>query len=195
MKRLALIALLGVALLGPAEAAPAKRHFVPCWRASGLGVAAMVKPRSCTMGGQYGYQQATIRKIRWRGWGGSTTYGRGTLLDNMGFRAPVRFKLYRRQLFGVAPEFGFYVYRRARGTTYPKGEAPLRWRLKLSVRALSDDASATAVRRVVSTQCCRRRQRRLGACSRSCPPTPMLWRRAGVHGRTPPPLQRRTPDG
>jgi hypothetical protein len=88
------------------------------------------------MGGRYSYQQGGIRRIRWRGWGGSTTYGRGTLIANMGFRAPVRLKLYRRELFGVAPEFGFYVYRRARGTTYPKGEAPLRWRLKLPVKGL-----------------------------------------------------------
>jgi hypothetical protein len=88
------------------------------------------------MGGRYAYQQAAVRKIRWRSWGGPTTYGRGTLIANMGFRAPVRFRLYRRQLFGVDPSFSFYVYRWARGTTYPKGEAPLHWKLKLSVKGL-----------------------------------------------------------
>jgi hypothetical protein len=130
------VLLLTGALLIPAEAASAKRYFVPCWRASGLGVTAKIKPRNCTMGGQYGYQQASIRRIRWRSWGGSTTYGRGTLVDNMRFRAPVRFRLYRPQLFGVDPSFTFYVYRWARGTTYPRGEAPLHWKRKLSVKGV-----------------------------------------------------------
>jgi hypothetical protein len=125
-----LIALLATALVGaPAAGATARDYAVPC-RDSSNDVVFRTKPRSCTLGGRFGYQQATIKRIHWRSWGGSSAYGRGILRDNMGFRARVRFKLYRLDHW----EEQFYLYRRARGTTYPKGQAPIRWRMKLPLR-------------------------------------------------------------
>jgi hypothetical protein len=59
------------------------------------GVVLKIKPRNYTLGGKYSYQQAPVWNIRWRSWGGRSAYGRGTLVGNMGFRARVRFKLYR----------------------------------------------------------------------------------------------------
>jgi hypothetical protein len=119
------LAVAAVALVAPAEAV-AKQDGVFC-RAQDWsdGLRYKVKPRNCTLSsGEYGYQQAPIRDIRWRSWGGRSAYGRGTLLGNMGFRAPVRFKLYRPVHF----EFGFYVYTKARGTTYFPHDAPIKWR-------------------------------------------------------------------
>ena len=98
---------------------------MPCGTWNGWQV--KFKPRNCTLkSGQYGYQQAPIRNIHWRSWGGASAYGRGTLIGNMGFRAPVRFKLYRSRYY----EFGSYVYTRARGTTYSPYEGPIRWQDK-----------------------------------------------------------------
>jgi hypothetical protein len=123
-----LIAVLATALLlGAATAtATARSYGVPC-RNSSNDVVFQTKPRNCILGGRYSYQQANIQRIRWRSWGGPSAYGRGILRANMGFRARVSFKLYRLDHW----EEQFYVYRRARGTTYPKGQAPIRWTMKL----------------------------------------------------------------
>jgi hypothetical protein len=53
------------------------------------------KPRKCSLGGRFGYQQVDLVKTRWRSWGGGSAYGRGTSVANMGVRARVRVKLYR----------------------------------------------------------------------------------------------------
>jgi hypothetical protein len=110
-------------------AAQARSYGIPC-RDSSNNVVLKTKPRNCILGGKYGYQQAPIERIRWRSWGGSSAYGRGVLRANMGFRAPVRFKVYRLDRW----EEQFYIYRRARGTTYPPGEAPIRWSMRLPLQ-------------------------------------------------------------
>jgi hypothetical protein len=124
----AVTAMLSMALVTGATTATAtaRDYGVPC-RDSSNDVVFRTKPRNCILGGKYSYQQADIRRIRWRSWGGSSAYGRGVLRANMGFRAPVRFKLYRPDHW----EEQFYLYRRARGTTYPKGQAPIRWTMRL----------------------------------------------------------------
>ena len=96
------------------------------WNEQRVG-AERVKPRHCTLkSGPYSYQQAPIRKIRWRSWGGASAYGRGTLIGNMGFRAPVQFQALSLALL----RFGDRIYTRARGTTYSPYEGPIRWRNK-----------------------------------------------------------------
>jgi hypothetical protein len=119
-------ALAAVAVAAPAQA-EARKDGVFCARPDGSGLRYEIKPRNCILGsGPHSYQQAPIRKIRWRGWGGASAYGRGTLIGNMRFRAPVRFKLYRPRYY----EFGFYVYTRARGTTFAP-DRTYRWRKKI----------------------------------------------------------------
>ena len=122
-----LIAVLATVLVVGATSAmaTARDYAVPC-RDSSNDVVFRTKPRTCTLGGRFGYQQATITRISWRSWGGRSAYGRGILRDNMGFRAPVRFKIYRPDHWEEQ-----YIYRRARGTTYPKGRAPIRWKTRL----------------------------------------------------------------
>jgi hypothetical protein len=116
-------------LLGVSAPAEARTHGVPC-RDSAGNVVLQTKPRNCVLGGRYGYQQAPIHKIRWRSWGGGSSYGRGTLFGNMGFRARVRFKLYRLDRY----EEDFYVYRRVSGTSFlPSGEQ-LHWTMRLPLR-------------------------------------------------------------
>jgi hypothetical protein len=114
-----------VALAG-ASSASANVYGVPCRDAFG-DVTFKIKPRNCVLGGGPSYQQAPISNIRWRSWGGRSAYGKGTLRGNMGFRAPVRFKLYRLDHW----EEDFYIYRRAKGTTYIKGEDPIHWTMRL----------------------------------------------------------------
>jgi hypothetical protein len=116
-----------VRALGATSAtATARLYGIPC-RDRSNNVVLRVKPRKCILGGRFGYQQANIRRIKWRSWGGRSAYGRGILRDNMRFRARVRFKVYRLDHW----EENFYIYRRARGTTYPRGRAPLHWRIRL----------------------------------------------------------------
>lgn len=127
MAKLVIAAVSTALLTGATTAtATARDYGVPC-RDSSNDVVFRTKPRNCTLGGRFGYQQATITRIRWRSWGGSSAYGRGILGDNMGFRARVRFKIYRPDRY----EEQFYIYRRARGITYPRGQAPIRWRMRL----------------------------------------------------------------
>ena len=126
MKKALITSALALALVAPAEAAT-RYDTVPC--AGPRGTVIKVKPRNCTLAsGAYGYQQAGIRNIRWRSWGGKTAYGRGTMLENMGARLPVRFKLYGPRYY----EHGSYVYLRARGTTFGS-LGPIRWRIKIRV--------------------------------------------------------------
>jgi hypothetical protein len=106
--------------------AEASVYGVPCRDSATNRVVLRVKPRNCTLGGQFGYQQAPIRKIRWRSWGGRSSYGRGVLIVNMGFRAPVRFRLY----WLDHHEEDFFVYRRARGTTFAR-DGPIKWTMRL----------------------------------------------------------------
>ena len=125
--RLALTGVLAaLALLGISTEAQARRgDVVPC--GTQYGWTTKIKPRSCNLAsGRYGYQQLNVVKIHWRSWGGATAYGRGTVAENMGFRAPVRFKLHRSRPF----EFGFNVYTRASGTTFSPYSGPIRWRNK-----------------------------------------------------------------
>jgi hypothetical protein len=126
VKRVLIGVLAAVALAAPAQA-EARRDGVFCARPDGSGLRYKIKPRNCILAsGPHSYQQAPIRKIRWRSWGGASAYGRGTLIGNMRFRAPVRFKLYRPRYY----EFGFYVYTRARGTTFAP-DRKYRWRKKI----------------------------------------------------------------
>jgi hypothetical protein len=93
---------IGLAATVPLAAAPDSAsaygyNTVPCWRWDGSAYATALKskPRKCTLGGKYGYQQVDLIKMRWRSWGGGSAYGRGVSLANMGVRARVRVKLYR----------------------------------------------------------------------------------------------------
>lgn len=125
--KVGLVAVLVSGLLAGTAEADARAYGVFCAAADGSGLRYKTKPRHCTLSsGPYGYQQAPIRGIRWRSWGGASAYGRGVLRGNMGFRAPVRFKLYRPRYF----EFGFYAYTRASGTTFAPDQTR-RWRTKI----------------------------------------------------------------
>lgn len=98
MKRLgtALAAIVALAA-APSSASASGDNKVPCWRWDGSVYNAVLKhkPRKCTLGGSFGYQQVDLVKMRWRSWGGSSAYGRGVSVANMGARARVRVKLYR----------------------------------------------------------------------------------------------------
>jgi hypothetical protein len=126
MKLLTLVAI-SVVLLVPASASAQSRYnTVPCHNSQGYTVLKS-KPRQCTMGGRFGYQQAGVYNIRWRSWGGATALGGGTLRGNMGFKARVRFKLYRREHW----EENTYLFTRARGTTFMPDGSRRHWTLKL----------------------------------------------------------------
>ena len=103
----ALTAVAVTALLLPASASA--QNLVPC-RSSSNDIVLRSKPRKCTLGGQFHYQQAPLIKLRWRSWGGSTAYGRGRFIYNMGFNRATRVKLYRPRLW----EEDAYVFTRAR---------------------------------------------------------------------------------
>ena len=80
----------------PASASASGYNTVPCWTWNDSGSFAALKfqPRRCTLGGEFGYQQVDLGKMRWRSWRGSSAYGRGIALGNMGVRARVRVKLF-----------------------------------------------------------------------------------------------------
>ena len=59
------------------------------------------------------YQQAPIKNIHWRSWGGRRAVGRGTFVYNMAYRAPIRFQLYR----PIRDDEGDFIYTRLRGVT------------------------------------------------------------------------------
>jgi hypothetical protein len=52
-----------------------------------------------------------VQNMRWRNWGGPASCGRGTLRANSGYRAPLRFCLYRRTVW----EGNVFRYTRLRG--------------------------------------------------------------------------------
>jgi hypothetical protein len=81
----------------PGSASAYGYNTVPCWHADGSTYHGVLehKPRRCTLGGRFGYQQVDLVKMRWRSWGGGSAFGRGTSVANMGVRARVRVKLYR----------------------------------------------------------------------------------------------------
>jgi hypothetical protein len=81
----------------PGSATASRYNAVPCWHWDGSAYRAVLKhkPRECTLGGRYGYQQVDLVKMRWRSWRGGSAYGRGISLANMGARARVRVKLFR----------------------------------------------------------------------------------------------------
>jgi hypothetical protein len=99
MKRAATV--LGTAIavaVAPAAASASAYNTVPCWVWDGSAYHAELqhKPRRCTLGGRFGYQQVDLIRMRWSSWGGSGAAGRGVTVANMGSRARVRVKLYRR---------------------------------------------------------------------------------------------------
>jgi len=125
--KLVAVAPISAVLLFPASAgAQSGYNTVPCNAAQGYKVLEF-KPRQCTMGGKFGYQQAPVYSIRWRSWRGATAFGRGTLRGNMGFKARVRVKLYRREHW----EENTYLFTRARGTTFMPDGSRRHWTLKL----------------------------------------------------------------
>jgi hypothetical protein len=98
MRRLATGLAAAVLLAAVPDSASAYGYnTVPCWRWDGSAYYAVLKhkPRKCTLGGRYGYQQVDLITMRWRSWAGGSAYGRGVSLANMGVRARVRVKLYR----------------------------------------------------------------------------------------------------
>jgi hypothetical protein len=111
---------LGLALL-PASAY-ARSYGVPCRTSTG-DLAFKVKPRKCTFGGRFGYQQVDFTRIRWRSWGGFSAHARALEVANMGARARVRFVVYRpRRCAGDV-----YGYTRLRNVT-SGWMRRLRWR-------------------------------------------------------------------
>jgi hypothetical protein len=92
----ALVAAVALAV-APTSASAYGYNTVPCWHWDGSAYHGVLKhkPRKCTLGGRFGYQQVDLVKMRWRSWGGGSANGRGTSVANMGVRAPVRVKLYR----------------------------------------------------------------------------------------------------
>jgi len=73
------------------------RDYVPCVDYSSYWFKMRLHPRTCTIGGVYGYQQIDLARMRWRSWGGATSYGRGITLNNGGIRGRIRVTLYRRK--------------------------------------------------------------------------------------------------
>lgn len=104
--------------------AHARTYVVPCRAPEGF-VTFKVKPRNCTVGGQFGYQQVDLKRIRWTSWGRSAR-GSGISVANMGGRARTRFRVYRPRFC----EGDVYAYTRVRGI-YANG---FRWRLRLPWR-------------------------------------------------------------
>ena len=98
MKRVATLLATAVALaVTPAAASASAYNTVPCWVSDDSGYHAVLKhkPRRCTLGGKFGYQQVDLTRTRWRSWGGNDAAGRGVAVGNMGTRAQVRVTLYR----------------------------------------------------------------------------------------------------
>jgi hypothetical protein len=83
---------------GSAAASTSAYNTVPCWtwNESGSFAVLKAKPRECTLGGRYGYQQADLVKMRWRSWSGGSAFGRGVSVGNMLHPSP--FQLQRTRL-------------------------------------------------------------------------------------------------
>jgi glutamine cyclotransferase len=124
MSRLARALVAAVALAAaPTPASAYGYNTVPCWSWDGSAYHAGLKqkPRKCTLGGRYGYQQVDVVKMRWRSWRGGSAYGRGISLANMGYRARVRVKLFQRRRWEEAT----YRFTRARFNFNGQGWGPL----------------------------------------------------------------------
>jgi hypothetical protein len=120
MRRVVPILGTAVAVAAASAAEPASAHnTVPCWVADGSNYHTTLehKPRRCTLGGKFGYQQVDLIRMQWRSWGGGSAKGRGVSVANMGVRAQVRVKLYRR----VRWEENTFRFTRAR---FKCGERP-----------------------------------------------------------------------
>jgi hypothetical protein len=83
-----------VLVAAPATSSASAYNTVPCW-VSGHHTVLKHKPRTCTLGGRFGYQQVDVIRMRWRSWGGENAVGRGVSIANMGSRARVRVQLFR----------------------------------------------------------------------------------------------------
>jgi hypothetical protein len=107
---------------GPGAASAFGYNTVPCWSWNDSGSFAVLKakPRKCTLGGRYGYQQVDLVKTRWRSWPGGSAFGRGISRANMGATSKVRVKLYRR----VRWEENTYRFTRARFSFNGQGWGP-----------------------------------------------------------------------
>ena len=81
----------------PIASSASAYNTVPCWLSNDSGYHTVLKhkPRKCTLGGRYGYQQVDVIRMRWRSWGGENAVGRGVSVANMGARATVRVQLFR----------------------------------------------------------------------------------------------------
>jgi hypothetical protein len=113
MKRLIVIGAVLGALVAPGVAEANTGAYVPCWNSYGgkWSLKLKVKPRTCAFNGDEAHAwQTPIANMRWRSWGGRTACGRGVFVYNMGYRARVRFCLYRRLDWADG-----YVYDRIRG--------------------------------------------------------------------------------
>jgi hypothetical protein len=109
-------------MLGPGSASAFGYNTVPCWSWDDSGSFAVLKakPRKCTLGGRYGYQQVDLVKMAWRSWPGDSAFGRGISRANMGVSSKVRVKLYRR----VRWEENTYRFTRARFNFNGQGWGP-----------------------------------------------------------------------
>jgi hypothetical protein len=119
MRRLLLAAALaGAVLVVPAASASANGWtYAPCWWTYGgsYQMGLEKKPRACMWNGSNSHshaQMVPIKNMRWRSFGGPTACGHGTFFYNSGYRAPVRFCLYRRK---PGYEQGVLLYTRIRG--------------------------------------------------------------------------------
>jgi hypothetical protein len=124
MRRHIALALVGAVALvvGPASASAFGYNTVPCWSWTDSGSFAVLKakPRKCTLGGRYGYQQVDLVTMRWRSWPGDSAFGRGISRANMGVSSKARVKLYRR----VRWEENTYRFTRARFNFNGQGWGP-----------------------------------------------------------------------
>lgn len=109
-------------MLGPGSASAFGYNTVPCWSWDDSGSFAVLKakPRKCTLGGRYGYQQVDLVKMAWRSWPGDSAFGRGISRANMGVSSKARVKLYRR----VRWEENTYRFTRARFNFNGQGWGP-----------------------------------------------------------------------
>ena len=105
----AALGVLAVIRLPDVPVAEGRTDTAPC-RAPAGHLTFKVKPRNCTLGGRFGYQQIRLRGIRWGSWGGYSSHGRGTWFPGMGVRWRTRFVVYRPRRC----EGDVYAYTRAR---------------------------------------------------------------------------------
>jgi hypothetical protein len=87
-----------------------------------------VKPKKCFFnGGEDHAHQTPIRNMHWSTWGGPVARGRGTYFYNMGYKAPVTFRLERRRAW----EDGVLNYTRIVGTIHDPDRGPIHFRNRL----------------------------------------------------------------